>query len=135
MREIDHVLGAVAAVGRIDAAAIMDTAINADDAVRRLAVYGVAGRRDEAVLVLAVLVAADFLAPPAVLRAGFAAVRRAVPLVPLVAARAGLAAARGFRAVFPLAFCAASSGNASASVIWSGSAALGSEAISPLWLT
>jgi hypothetical protein len=133
MGEVDDVLGAIAAIGGVDSAAVMDPAIDADDAIRKLAFYGVAGRRDEAVLGLAVLGAAGFLARPAAFRAGFVAVRRAVPLA---AARAGLAAAaRGLRAVLPLAFCAASSGIASARVIWSGSAALGSEAISPSWLT
>ncbi len=96
--QLDKVFGAVAAIGRVDAAAVMVAAVDANDARGGLALYGFAGRRDEPVPGFAAFAAAGFLARAAALRAGFAVPRRAVPLT---VTAAGL---RGLRAGLPFAF-------------------------------
>jgi len=131
MREVDKVFGAIAAVRGDDPPAIMAVPEDPDDAIEGLPVYGFAGRLDEARLDLAGVAPPwpDFLAVAP--RAGF---RPVLPFDLAVAGRADLAAAeRPLRAVLPFAFCASSSGSASANVNRSGSAPLGKEAISPLW--
>ena len=114
MREIDKIFGAIAAVGRNDPSAIMAVPEDANDTVDGLAVYGFAGRLDEARLDLAGAAAPPLGFLAVAPRAGF---REVLPFGLAAAVRAGLAAApRPFRAVLPFAFCASSSGSASARV-------------------
>ncbi|HVH80317.1 MAG TPA: hypothetical protein VM782_13060 [Stellaceae bacterium] len=152
MGEVDEIFAAVATVRGRQPPAVMDAVKDTDDSSRRLtdwrlAIYAFVGRLDVAGLDLAGLdLAAAVLARLADLRLFFAAAFFAVARAgePFAAAASagfastfavGLAAVRGFRGVLPLAFCAASKGRDSASVNRSESAAFGSEAISPSWLT